>query len=338
MGPFLASAAAGLLVLPLLPALPGWGWSLLPAPLLLLAFHYRRRRWWLWPLPALVTFAWAVSVAGQALEAAPPSALEQKPLQVSGTVAGLAEPDRYGGWKMRLRPDVRALEGWVPTGLWQLRVRSADMPLPGARCRLTVRLKRPHGVANPGGFDYEAWLLSEGVTATGSGRHLDCTAPPTSVDGVRLQIREHFYQHFHQHRPDQPEAGVLLALITGDRVLVPADAWERYAATGVIHLMAISGLHITLLAVVTAWLAWQGLVRIPGLALRIPVNKPALAVGLVTAAAYSLIAGFSVPTQRTLLMLLVVVLARWWQLRMPAFHVLTLALLAVLLRDPLAVH
>lgn len=333
MGPLLAGAAAGFVCLPLLPALPpAW---LLPAFALLLlpACLCWPRSWWPAVLSACLALGWAVHVAALQLAAAPAPEQEARAEVASGQVEGLPMPGSHGSWRIRLRVPVSA--AWPQGGLWQLHVRTAERPLPGATCQLTVRLRRPHGLVNPGGFDYEAWLLSEGVTATGSGRHLRCRpegAPP--VDRLRLALRDHLAAAF----PAQPEAGVLLALITGDRALVPAEAWERYAATGIIHLMAISGLHITLLAGVAAWLALAVLRRFPDLALRLPLQKPALLAGLAAATAYSAVAGFTLPTQRTLLMLAVVVLAQWRQRPLPAFRVLLLALVAVLGWQPLAVH
>lgn len=336
MGPYLASAVLGQLSLPLLPWLPPFWWFLLAAPLLLLMGRWSRCPVLYWPVPALLTFSLAVHVAHDQLQREIPASLESRVLQVEGRVTGLPEQDRFGGWRFRLVPHRVNGHDWPQGGIWQLSLKAADMPLPGAGCVLTVRLKRPHGNANPGGFDYEAWLLSEGVSATGSARQSRCGSPPRiSVDGLRLSLR----QHFKTHLTDQPEmAGVVLALMTGDRALVPDDVWERYAATGVIHLMAISGMHITLIAVVAAWLSLRLLRRVPGLGLRVPLHKLALLTGLSVAFAYSLVAGFSVPTQRTLVMLVVIAVASWGQRRLPALQVLGLAMVTVLLWWPLAVH
>lgn len=337
MGPYLASAVLGQLSLPLLPLLPPFWWTLPVVPLLLLLGRWYRAPVFYWPVPALLTFALAVHAAHGQLQREITPDLEARALQVEGKVTGLPEQDSFGGWRFRLVPLRVNGSDWPQGGIWQLSLRAAvEMPLPGAHCRLTVRLKRPHGNANPGGFDYEAWLLSEGVSATGSARHSRCGQPPRlSVDGVRLSLRQHFEAHL-SDRPDM--AGVVLALMTGDRALVPDDVWERYAATGVIHLMAISGMHITLIAVAAAWLSLRLLQRVPGLGLRVPLHKPALLAGLSVAFGYSLVAGFSVPTQRTLVMLVVIALASWGQRRLPALQVLGLAMIAVLLWWPLAVH
>jgi competence protein ComEC len=335
MESLLAAASAGLLLLPLLPALPPLWAVLLPVPPLLLA----ARRWpaCLLPVLFLLTFAWSVHGARAAVSAWLPPALEGQSLQAEGVVEGLADPLPPRGVRFRFRVlQARHEDGSaaVAGGLWQLFVAQDGVPPPGARCTLLARLKRPHGSANPGGFDYEAWLLEEGVTATGSAQALLCGPPPPGIDLLRLHLRQVFAARF----PGQPEAGVVLALISGDRALIPDAAWQRYIDTGVVHLMAISGMHITLLAVLTTWLAVRLLRRFPRLALHVPLPRPALLAGLAVAVVYSLVAGLSVPTERTLVMLALVVAARLYDVHLGIAGVLLLALLAVLLWSPLAVH
>lgn len=369
----LLAAAAGLLLLPLLSWLPPWWWPLLPVPPLLALARWRRWRWASVLALGLLAFAWSVAGASRLLAAWLPPELEGVPLLVEGVVEGLPEPADPRGQRFRLRPsawrlpaagqgkDVRppgqgpgaagqggaapaatrppalaAVLAAAPRGRWQLFSAQPGRPLqPGSACRLEVRLKRPHGLANPAGFDFEAWLLSEGVTATGSVRRLTCTPPPgASVDGLRLRLREEFRRRF----PERPAAGVLLALLTGDRSLVEPAAWDQYSRTGVVHLMAISGMHVVLLAGAFSWLLLRLLRRIPRLPLRCPLPPPVMLAGFAVAVAYSQLAGYSVPTERTLVMLAVVVLATLAGRRLPPVLVLLAALVAVLLLSPLAVH
>lgn len=341
MGTLLVAASAGLLLLPLLPLLPPLWWLLPPVLMLApLAWRGRHRALARAGLVFCLALAWSTFVAGRSLAAWLPSALEGRTLAVQGVVVGLPESAEPRGARFRLRPRVVAPlpEGGgapVVSGVWQLFSPLPGMPAPGSSCRLEVRLKRPHGAANPAGFDFEAWLLSEGVTATGSVRAMQCR-PPTgfSMDGLRLRLREEFIRRF----PDRPEAGVLLALVTGDRSLVDPAAWEQYSSTGVVHLMAISGLHVVLLASVAGWLLLRLLRRVPRLALYCPLQRPVLLAGFVVALAYSQLAGYSVPTERTLVMVAVVMLATLAGRRLPPFLVLLAALVAVLCMSPLAVH
>ncbi len=333
----LLALAAGLLLLPLLPVLP----PVWLAPLLaLFSWLFFRGLGWrsLLCLAALLTtFSWSVLQARQALDARLPARWEGIELVASGVVSGLPEPAMHGQ-RFRFRP--RGLQGpagevIAVSGEFQLFSALPAPVLPQSVCRLQLRLKRPHGAANPGGFDYELWLLSENVTATGTVKSLYCEAPARAgMDGLRWRLRQVFLRDF----PDAAQAGVLLALITGDRALIAAEDWERYVATGVVHLMAISGPHITLLGMLSALLVLWLLRFFPALGLHCPLHKPALLAGFLVALLYSLVAGFSVPTERTLIMLAVVLLATGSRRRLPPLVILLLALLAVLLWSPLAVH
>ncbi|MGH8494071.1 MAG: DNA internalization-related competence protein ComEC/Rec2 [Moraxellaceae bacterium] len=335
----LVALAAGLLLLPLLPLLPPLWLSPALALFSLLASRLLRWRIPLLCLAALLsTFSWSVLMAQRALDARLPAQWEGVELMATGHISALPEPVPRGQ-RFRFRPQTLrgpAGEAIAAVGEIQLFSSLPQLLLPQSFCQLQVRLKRPHGAANPGGFDYEIWLLSEGVMATGTVKAMQCEPDDTgfSMDALRWRLRQAFQQQF----PESPQAAVLLALITGDRALVPAEDWERYVATGVVHLMAISGLHITLLAVVAAFLV-LGLLRFfPRIALHCPLHRPALLAGFFVALAYSLVAGFSVPTQRTLIMLGVVLLAVCSARRLPPLSILLLALLAVLLWSPLAVH
>ena len=211
----------------------------------------------------------------------------------------------------------------------------------GERWRLRVRLKRPHGNVNPHGFDYEGWLLEQGIRATGYVRpaegntRLDAFVPGvmTAVERTREKIRERFRQAL----PDAPYAGVLIALAVGDQRAIAPDLWRVFARTGISHLVAISGMHVTMFAALFAagvgW-SWR---RIPALALRWPAQQAGVVAGFVAAFGYCLLAGWGVPAQRTLYMLGCVALALVLRRETAPGRVLALALAVVLLIDPWAV-
>ena len=221
-------------------------------------------------------------------------------------------------------------------------VKAAAKPVrPGERWRFTVRLKRPHGNANPYGFDYEAWLLERNIRATGSivrrsqaERIEDFVPRPAyAVERLRDSIRSRFLTTL----PDAPYLGVLIALSVGDQRSIPNAQWQVFNRTGVTHLVSISGLHVTMIAALCAalvnWL-WRRSTR---LMLRLPAQKAAVLAGWLAALAYALLAGFEVPAQRTLYMLSVVALALWSGRNFGVSRTLLLALLVVLLLDPWAV-
>jgi competence protein ComEC len=214
--------------------------------------------------------------------------------------------------------------------------------LPGERWRLVVRLKRPHGNANPGGFDYEAWLLERNIRATGYVRNDPpmrlaemVWRPGYMIERLRYRVRASFAEVL--PTANYPLAGVLVALTIGDQKSIHGDLWATFNRTGTTHLMSISGLHVTMVAAMFGWLVNFGWRRVPALALRLPAQKAGLVAACLAALCYALIAGFAVPAQRTLYMLLVAGLAMLSGRIIAPSRVLALALLVVLLIDPWAV-
>ncbi|MET3130636.1 competence protein ComEC [Oxalobacteraceae bacterium GrIS 1.11] len=217
---------------------------------------------------------------------------------------------------------------------------------PGERWQLTVRLQRPHGNANPMGFDYEVWLLEQGLRATGyvrpgqgANRRLDSFVFGFGnlVEHCRATLRERILRSL----ASKKYAGVIVALVVGDQRAIDQSDWTVFNRTGISHLISISGLHITMIAGLFAQLAsslwrrsffthWQ-------LPLLLPAQKVAALTGAAVALLYVLLAGFGVPAQRTLYMLSVVALALWSGRVTSVSHVLCAALGVVVLLDPWAV-
>jgi len=132
------------------------------------------------------------------------------------------------------------------------------------------------------------------------------------------------------------EAGVLAALVVGDQSAIDRGDWSLYRATGVAHLMSISGLHVTMfawLAGLAAGWAWR---RSRRAMLWRPAPQAARWGGLAAAFGYAVFAGWGVPAQRTVLMLAVVTLIGGLGLRWPALAVWLAAMAAVVLIDPWA--
>jgi competence protein ComEC len=210
----------------------------------------------------------------------------------------------------------------------------------GERWRFSVRLRRPHGSANPQGFDYESWLLQRAIGATGYVRpggtaRLDDLVPRPAylIERAREILRERHWDTL----PGYPYAGILTALAMGDQNAIDARQWQLFARTGVSHLMSISGLHVTMVASLFALLVHWLWRRSAALMLALPARKASALAGFLAALGYCLIAGFAVPAQRTLYMVGVVALALWANRTGSVSRVLCLALLLVLLLDPWAV-
>ncbi len=210
--------------------------------------------------------------------------------------------------------------------------------LPGERWHFTVRLRRPHGSANPHGFDFSAWALERNIRATGyvraRGINQQLAAPAGGISNEINRLRERIRARMLAVLGERPYAGVLVALVIGEQNAIPAAQWQTFWRTGTGHLMSISGLHITMVAALVYALVFRLWGRLTRLVARVPAQRVAAVAGAVSALAYSLIAGFSVPTQRTFFMLLVVALALLWGRRLAPSVILAAALFAVTLLDP----
>lgn len=219
--------------------------------------------------------------------------------------------------------------------------RASNMRL-GQVWNMTVRLKRPRGLANPYGFDYEAWLFAQRYRATGYVRDRDSEPLELpSVDGAGWRHGVDLWrQSLIQAVPDVPFNGVLRALLVGDRSGLSQTQWRVFRRTGTGHLVAISGLHIGLMAAMAYFLVrwsarWGPLGNLLARRRGTRVQYAAL-IAFVMAAIYAAMAGFSVPTQRALIMLLIGLAALLLRLPLQSWRVWWLALMGVLLVDPLA--
>ncbi|MCW8955696.1 MAG: DNA internalization-related competence protein ComEC/Rec2 [Gammaproteobacteria bacterium] len=201
----------------------------------------------------------------------------------------------------------------------------------GEHWQLMVRLKPPHGFMNPGGFDYERWLYQNRIDATGYVRKSEqnkLLAPAACCDMDRLrQSLSESIQQLGSHY-----SGLIAALAVGDKSHILDEQWVLLRNTGTNHLMAISGLHIGLVAGFIFWLVRQ--FSLGFLIQRISRDKLAALISIVAALSYALLAGFAIPTQRALIMLLVILGGILLGRQLRPGNSLALALIAVLLADP----
>ncbi|MDD2919431.1 DNA internalization-related competence protein ComEC/Rec2 [Rhodoferax sp.] len=306
---------------------------------------------------AFATTGWRAQAFGsQALD----PALEGRDMAVTGVVAAM--PQHFeGGVRFLLDLESASLDGQplrLPPRLelgWYAGVFARGdgpgeslgelqrLPAPlqaGERWQMTVRLKAPHGAINPHGFDFELWQWVQGVQATGYVRAGPHDPAPRwlaftwrhPVQWARGQVRDQIVLRL----ADSESAGLIAALVVGDQAAIDRADWDVFRATGVAHLMSISGLHITMFgwaaALALGWL-WR---RSAWLCLRLPAPSAALLGGMALATAYALFSGWGVPAQRTILMLATVGALRLAGVRWPWPQVWLLACAVVVAVDPWA--
>ena len=312
----------------------------------------------------------ALGFQAQALDAA----LEGRDLRLTGIVAAMPGPAPWG-LRFRLAveqaehagaaagaalpvPPLVELSWPGPGSAERPGARKAPLPLvAGERWSMTVRLKAAHGLRNPHGFDQELWLWEQGVQATGYVRDGPAQAAPQRlaqtwrhpVALLRQRLRDAIVAErampamlrspwLGSVAPDawQRARGVVAALVVGDQQAIGTRDWELFRATGVAHLMSISGLHITLFAWLAAALLGRAWRRSARLCLWLPAPTAALVGGVLLALMYALLSGWGLPAQRTAVMLTVVAALRLAGARWPWHQVWLLALAAVVLADPWA--
>lgn len=305
--------------------------------------RWRVPRALVWLALLAAAFGWTAWRADVALSARLPHALEKQDILVTGVVTGLPEVQDestrfdFAITAASFEGRAIALHGNVRLAWYAARRQAAPAISPCERWRLRVRMKRPRGLLNPGGFDFERSALQQGIIATGYVRADAANTLQhggTCVDGVRARIA----QAIGMALPDDTHAARLLrALSVGDeRALDEAD-WQVVRATGISHLIAISGFHVGLAAVFAALLVRVAWWLFPALALRLARPLAEAAVAFPAALVYGALAGFGLPTTRTLLM--IAVIAGWRLLRRGAGfgEGFGLALVAILVVDPLSV-
>ncbi len=294
-------------------------------------------------------FAWNAQFVKDRLANALAENLEGKELVIEGRVDALPQSNpkgaRFSFEVDRAISGAEVLEGfprriylgWQPA--WKNPQDISDI-IPGQRWRFRAKLKRPYGSLNPYTFDFERWAFHQNYGASGSIRSgqllLDRDIRWEEFE-LRMELaRWHLRKKIHSMLPANARyGGVLVALVMGDQNAIDQDDWQVFNATGIGHLISISGLHVTMLAGVGASLAaffW----RRRQWPLLISVCKVAAISGFLTAFIYAWLAGFQIPAQRTMYMVGVVAFALWSGRNPRSFDIWWWALAFVLLIDPMA--
>lgn len=314
---------AGLLTLRFLPQLP-CTWFLAVCLLVAWLLVLRRR---LLPALFLLGFVWACVSAQWALDDRLRPALDGRTLWLQGQIVGLPEQD---GKVVRFElANAVSRRATLPT-LLRLSWYGGPPLVAGETWRMAVRLKRPHALVNPQSFDYEVWLLAQGIGGTGSIKAGERISAEGGVRTWRQSIRQRILAV-----PAYGREGALAALVLGDSSGMSRADWLTLQHTGTVHLMVISGQHIGLLATLLYGLV-AGLARFGYWPKTLPWLPSACLLGFAGALIYGALAGFEVPVQRACVMVGLVLLWRWRFRQLGLLMPLVMAMLLILLWQPLA--
>lgn len=320
----------GLLALRWLPWLPSSAWLLFGLLMAVLLLFSRLSFLGF----ALLGLSWACLSAQWAVDDQLAPDFDGRTLWVEGTVVGLPEWPTVQGQAATVRfelYDAESRRTQLPKRM-RLAWRAPPGPIKaGERWRLAVRLKRPDGSLNPHGFDYQAWLFAKRIGATGSVKSGQRLAQGQGLSHWREQIRERL-----QRSAPSSMQGVMAALVLGDGSALSAEQWQTLQATGTVHLMVISGQHISLIAAI-AYAAVVCLMRLGCWPKAVPWLPVACFFSMGAALAYGALAGFAVPVQRACIMVMVALLWRWRFQHLSAWTAYLTALCLVLIYEPLVV-
>lgn len=286
------------------------------------------------PCAAVAGFAWAALHAGAAVEDRLDAALDGRVLAVAGTVTTFPERGR-GALRFTIETaGVAALPRRIAV-TWR---DAAPAPRLGQWCVLQLRLARPRGFASPGVAARERVLATRGIGAVA---HVEAhpsnvcadVAPRYALARVRVALSGAIAAAV----PDTRAAAVLRALAVADRGGLDEDQWDVMRATGTGHLLAVSGLHVSLVALWTFWtlrvIASAAFARTG----RHSARHAAWVGAAAAAVAYAALAGFGIPARRASVMVVVAALAVCRGRRVLSATNLALAALVVVTLDPLAI-
>jgi competence protein ComEC len=317
-----------------LPSL--WIISILPLLLLLARFSSVFRIIFLF----FAGFCWALFRADFALKDTLQADIENSDVYIQGVIISIPEShddhirfliDTHKITSLKAQP-------FSSAGIVRLSwYKNQTIPVPGDIWQFKVKLKRPYGFMNSGGFDYEAWMLRQGINASGyvkfDKHNIKIGEANTHfIQKVRYKLAQQLKQTL-----DKPLLGLVLALSLGDRSQLEREQWKVLSQTGTNHLIAISGLHLSLITGLIYFIACFIWSRFYCLTLRIPAPLFASIIAFATAFIYAALSGFALPAQRALIMIAVFLLGLFSGRQVFVTNVICVALTLVLILDPFAI-
>ena len=287
-----------------------------------------------------IGFCWALFHAGLETDRHLDSGIENTDVFIKGIVISL--PEIYDD-HIRFLIDINEITDsndriFTSPGIVRLSwYRTQKIPVPGEIWQLKTRLKRPYGFMNSGGFDYEAWMLRQGRKAIGYVKFDELNQKLEVTKYYFIQRLRYKVAHRLKQTLDKPLLGLVLALSLGDRSQLEPQQWRILTQTGTNHLIAISGLHLGLIAGFIYFLARFVWSRFFLMTQYIPAPIFASIMAFVCAFIYAILAGFALPAQRALIMIGVFLFALFSVRQTLIVNVICISVILVLILDPFAI-
>jgi len=282
-------------------------------------------------------FTWADYHATNALSKQLPPQDFGKVMAATGWIASIPKNTPLGlQFLLRLKTlDHQKQEGLLRVSWYQHHQKLAV----GDLWRLPLKLKRIHGLVNPGGFDYQRWAFQQGIEGSSYvvNREHQKFVHHHSLKFPITRYRARLQAVIQSGIKDKNLAAIVTALSIGSKGLIAPDTWQVFQRTGTSHLIAISGLHVGLVVAVMyffiSWL-WR---FFPRLLLRIPAQRAGALAAMIISWLYGLLVGFSLPTQRAVIMITALMLSQLLIRHISLWYRLLLAFVVVIVCQPLAI-
>lgn len=325
------------------PAFIGMGAFLLSAAVwgLILPLKYKNTAgyalWLATGVTTLVLMGFCAAQFRTGSVSAPMLTREMDPVRVEGRIAAIDRMEEGQGIRLVLdRLEIERLEPEMTPARIRIRVRQdAELDI-GDRVSVLAGLKAPSPPAMPGAFDFQRHAYFMRLGALG----FAYTAPEKVDTGEQVAVSQKL-ERFRERVQgrigavlDSSSGAIAMALMTGARAGITEEDWEALRASGLAHIISISGLHIGLVATFIFMVARFAMAAVPYMALRYPIKKYAAFIALLGIFAYTVVVEFSVPTWRSMLMTGIVLFAVMID-RMPfSLRLLAIAAFALLLVVP----
>ncbi len=210
------------------------------------------------------------------------------------------------------------------------------------RVGCSINPQRPRNFNNPGGFDYKRYLGLKGIYARGWAKGVSFVRFPRPAECQTLAFvvnriqnyRRQFARHIRENVQDSDAAAVLTALVTGDRQGIPRNLKEVFSRTGANHILAISGLHLSIVALISFSLFTRLFSLLPSLVIPGIARKLAAVFTLAPLIFYAVLSGLSPSTQRALIMIVMVMASLAIERQTDTLNALAAAFIIILIVWP----